>query len=86
MVHVTVYSAKLCPYCTAAKQLLENKGVGFEEIDVTFNPSGRRAMSERAGGATSVPQIFIGDHHVGGCDQLFQLDKDGGLDPLLTGE
>ena len=82
---VTIYTTALCPYCHAAKQLLRKKGAAFEEIDVSFDPAGRRAMTERAGGRQTVPQVFIGDTHVGGCDDLYALDRAGKLDPLLEG-
>ena len=82
---VTIYSSMLCPYCSAAKNLLARKGVQFDEIDVTFAPGRRTDMSKRAGGRRSVPQIFIGDHHVGGCDELHALEHAGKLDPMLKG-
>src|SRR6476660_5783198 len=83
MSDVTIYTTQFCPYCVAAKNLLRNKGATFQEIDVSRDPSGRKTMSERAGGRRTVPQIFIGDQHIGGCDDLFALDRRGGLDPLL---
>ena len=85
MAAITLYTSKMCGYCFAAKRLLKDKGADFEEIDVTFNPSARQAMMERAGGGRSVPQIFIDDRHVGGCDELHALDRDGELDSLLAG-
>ncbi len=84
MAKVIIYTTKLCPYCSMAKRLLKGKGVAMEEIDVTFDPSTRRNMSKKSGGATSVPQIFIGDTHVGGCDDLHALEKKGALDPMLA--
>lgn len=81
---ITIYTTSWCPYCRAAKALLDRKGAAYEEIDVDGKPELRRAMSERAGGRTSVPQIFIGDRHVGGSDDLHALDARGGLDPLLA--
>lgn len=81
---VIVYTTRTCPYCHSAKNLLRKKGVDFTEIDVTGKPDDRRAMTARAGGRTSVPQIFIGASHVGGCDDLYDLDSAGRLDPLLT--
>lgn len=81
---VTIYTQALCGYCTAAKRLLASKGVEIEEIDVTFDPKARAAMRERAGGRNSTPQIFIGDTHVGGCDELHALEARGELDPLLA--
>ena len=83
MVPVILYSTILCPYCSAAKNLLKQKGVSFEAIDVTMNPIKRAAMSEKSGGKTSVPQIFIDDLHVGGFDELAALDRQGKLDALL---
>lgn len=82
---VTIYTGMLCGYCAAAKRLLEQKGVAFDEIDVTFNREARNDMAERAQGATSVPQIFIGTRHIGGCDELYALEESAELDTLLTG-
>jgi glutaredoxin 3 len=82
---ITLYTTPWCPYCLAAKRLLKQKGAAFEEIDVEGKPDLRRAMTQRAGGRTSVPQIFIGDRHVGGSDDLHALDARGELDPLLAG-
>lgn len=81
---VTIYTTAWCPYCTAAKTLLREKGVAFAEIDVEKTPGSRSAMTQRAGGRTSVPQVFIGETHVGGCDDLYALDRSGKLDPLLS--
>ena len=81
---VVVYSSRFCPYCHAAKRLLSARGVAFEEIDVDLQPERRAEMSERAGGRRTVPQIFIGDRHVGGCDDLYALDRSGSLDTLLA--
>ena len=81
---VTIYTTAWCPYCSAAKSLLKEKGVAFREIDVEKTPPERATMMARAGGRTSVPQIFIGETHVGGCDDLYALDKAGKLDALLT--
>jgi glutaredoxin 3 len=81
---VEIYTTQTCPYCQMAKGLLAKKGVAFKEIDVGGNPALRAAMTQRAAGRTSVPQIFIGSTHVGGCDDLYALDKDGKLDPLLA--
>lgn len=85
MPEITVYSKSTCPYCTAAKALLTKKGARFTEIDILKQPEQRAQMIQRAGGRTTVPQIFIGDKHVGGCDDLHDLDAEGGLDPLLHG-
>jgi glutaredoxin 3 len=79
---VVVYQTGWCPYCTRAKQLLERKGVDFEEIDVDARPEARKEMTARSG-RSSVPQIFIGATHVGGCDDLHELEASGRLDTLL---
>lgn len=84
MTSVELYTTPYCPYCNAAKDLLRRKGVEFREINVSGAPELRSEMVERANGRTTVPQIFIGATHVGGCDDLFALDGEGGLDPLLT--
>ena len=81
---ITIYTTRFCPYCVSAKELLRKKGVAFDEIDVTGDPAGRRTMSERSDGRTTVPQIFIGERHIGGCDDLYDLDEAGQLDPLLA--
>jgi glutaredoxin 3 len=83
MAKVEVYTTPTCPYCHAAKALLNEKGVAFTEITV-LDPALREAMTERAHGRRTVPQIFIGDTHVGGYDDLSALDREGGLDPLLA--
>ena len=85
MSEVVMYSSDFCPYCHAAKRLLAARGVAFEEIDVDFDPERRSEMIARAGGRHTVPQIFIGEHHVGGCDELYALERGGGLDALLEG-
>ena len=84
MPSVTIYTTPFCPYCHAAKALLARKGAAFEEIDVSSDGARRQAMTARAGGRRTVPQVFIGDIHVGGSDDLHALDDRGGLDPLLT--
>ena len=84
MSRVTIYTAMLCPYCHRAKQLLRNKGAGFDEIDVTGRPERREEMARRSGGRATVPQIFVGQRHVGGCDDLHALERAGQLDALLT--
>ena len=83
MPKVEIYSSMLCGFCYRAKKLLKQKGVDFEEIEVTMNAGRKREMIQRAGGRTSVPQIFIDDHHVGGFDDLAECDMDGDLDKLL---
>ncbi len=80
---IDVYTSPLCPYCARAKRLLTEKGAEFVEIDLFAEPRRRPEMLERSGGRTSVPQIFIGEVHVGGCDDLYALDRAGKLDPLL---
>jgi len=82
MAHVVVYSSDYCPFCHSAKRLLASKGVAFEEVKVDGKPDVRREMASKAG-RTSVPQIWIDERHVGGCDDLYALDKAGKLDPLL---
>ena len=79
---IQMYVTGWCPYCERARQLLKKKGVDFEEIDVDARPEARAEMTARSARRT-VPQIFIGDKHVGGCDDLHALDAAGGLDPLL---
>ena len=81
---VTLYTTAWCPYCSAAKSLLKEKGVAFTEIDVEKTAGSRAIMVQRAGGRTSVPQVFVGEAHVGGCDDLYALERSGGLDPLLA--
>jgi len=83
MKKVVVYSKDYCPYCVKAKQLLESKGARYEEIEVDVRPEEMDVMIKRSGGRRTVPQIFIGDVHVGGCDDLYELDKQGKLDSLL---
>lgn len=83
MASVVVYSSDWCPYCIRAKQLLAQKGVAFDEIKVDGKADIRAEMSRKAG-RTSVPQIWIGDTHVGGCDDLFALERAGKLDRLLN--
>lgn len=85
MQRVEIYTTQICPYCAAAKRLLAAKGVAFEEMDVSRNHALRQEMTERAGGRRTVPQIFIGDHHVGGSDDLHLLEREGRLDALLKG-
>lgn len=87
MVDVTIYTRNGCGYCTAAAGLLKKKGVAFVEHNATVEPSARQEMLARANGRTTFPQVFIGDIHVGGCDDLYALEDQGRLDTLLkTGE
>ncbi|WP_111429924.1 glutaredoxin 3 [Rhodobacteraceae bacterium DSL-40] len=81
---VTIYTTPTCGYCMAAKRLLARKGVPFTEIDVAGDPELRREMMERASGGYTVPQIFVGETHVGGFDEMYALDRMGKLDPLLA--
>jgi glutaredoxin 3 len=81
---VTIYTTSSCGYCRMAKALLARKGVPFDEIDVTFDHARHAEMTARAGGRTSVPQIWIGAQHVGGCDDLYELEYEGKLDALLA--
>jgi glutaredoxin 3 len=84
MPQITVYSGPSCPYCQRAKMLLQKKGAAFKEIDVRADPSMLDEMKLRSGGKQTIPQIFIGDRYIGGCDELYALDAKGGLDPLLA--
>jgi glutaredoxin 3 len=79
---VVIYTTMFCPYCQRAKSLLDEKGIAFQEIPVDGDRAGRQAMTQRAGGRTSVPQIFFGDRHIGGCDDLMALEQSGKLDAL----
>ena len=83
MAEVTIYSTQVCPYCIKAKQLLSSKGVDYKEIDISRDPALVEEAQTRSGGRRTVPQIFIGDYHVGGCDDLFALDAAGKLDEML---
>jgi len=83
MRRIEIYTTRYCPYCTAAKRLLSKKGVEFTEIDVSADAKGRNRMAARTNGRMTVPQIFIGSIHVGGCDDLYVLDRSGKLDALL---
>lgn len=80
---VTMYSTAWCPYCLRARQLLGRKGVAFEEVDVSDHPQRREEMLARSGGRRTVPQIFIGERHIGGSDELHALERAGELDQLL---
>lgn len=81
---VEIYTSPLCGFCHAAKRLLNQKGVTFSEVDVMMNPKRKPEMIQRANGGRTVPQIFIGDMHVGGCDELYALEQAGKLDQLLS--
>ncbi len=81
---VEIYTSPLCGFCHAAKRLLKQKGANFTEVDVLVEPSRKPEMIQRAGGKKTVPQIFVGDIHVGGCDELYALERAGKLDALLS--
>jgi glutaredoxin 3 len=83
LANVEIYTSPFCGYCHRAKKLLSDKNVAFTEIDVMMDPAEKRTMIARANGASTVPQIFIGDTHVGGCDDLYALEAAQKLDPLL---
>ena len=84
MAAIEIYTIRYCPYCQEAKELLSRKGVAFHEIDASGNRDVRKQMIERADGRSTFPQIFIGETHVGGCDDLYALEEAGKLDPLLA--
>ena len=81
---VEIYTTQICPFCIAAKRLLKQKSVSFTEIDVSGDPEKRAEMTQRAHGGRTVPQIFVGETHVGGCDDLYDLERRGKLDGLLA--
>lgn len=85
MPKIRIYTTPICPYCVRAKSLLKKKGAPFEEIDVFMDSGARAEMESQSNGRRTVPQIFIGEQHVGGCDDLYALDDAGKLDALLTG-
>ena len=82
---VEIYTTMMCPFCFRAKKLLDQKGADYEEHDVNSDATARARMFERANGRRTVPQIFVGGTHVGGCDELYALERSGELDPLLAG-
>ena len=84
MAEITIYTRMMCGYCSAAKRLLDSKGVDYTEHDASFSPELRQEMIARASGRSTFPQIFIGDVHVGGCDDLHALEREGRLDALLA--
>jgi glutaredoxin 3 len=86
MATVEIYTTPMCPYCHRAKRLLANKGIAFVEIDLWQEPARRDEMIDRAQGRRTVPQIFVDGRGLGGSDELYALDRAGGLDPLLTGQ
>jgi glutaredoxin 3 len=86
MAEVTIYTRMMCGYCAAAKRLLDSKGVIYTEHDASFSPELRQQMIARANGRSTFPQIFIGETHVGGCDDLHALEREGRLDAMLAGQ
>ena len=84
MPEIIVYTKDYCPYCHAAKDLLRKKGAAFTEVDIQKHPERRAEMIQKSGGRSTVPQIFIGGTHVGGCDDIHALDGAGKLDPMLA--
>lgn len=85
MTTIEIYTKTFCPYCWRAKALLESKGVEYREIAIDFGGEQKHVMVQRANGRTTVPQIFIGEVHIGGCDDLLALDRAGKLDELISG-
>ncbi len=84
MSKIKIYTTPICPYCVRAKSLLKKKGAQFEEIDVFMDSGAREEMESKSNGRRTVPQIFIGERHIGGCDDLYALESTGELDPLLA--
>lgn len=84
MKNIEIYTTPICGFCRMAKRLMDEKGLSYAETDVMMTPSKKKEMVQRAGGRTSVPQIFIGGTHVGGCDDLFALERAGKLDAMLS--
>lgn len=84
MPEIVIYTQPWCPYCVRAKALLDKKGVAYTEIDARHGTPEREEARQRSGGLTSMPQIFIADQHIGGCDEIIALDRAGRLDPLLA--
>ncbi len=81
---VTIYTRAFCPFCSRAVSLLEKKGVAFTEIDAGMDPDKKAEMVQRSNGGRTFPQIFVGDTHIGGCDEMMALDRSGKLDPMLN--
>lgn len=84
MAHVTLYTRPFCPYCMAAVDLLEKKGADYTEIVANADPEKRQEMLARSNGRATYPQIFVGETHIGGCDEMMALERKGELDPLLN--
>ncbi len=83
MTKIDIYTTPFCPFCHRAKALLKNKGVAFNDVDVMMSPSKRREMGEKAGGRTSVPQIFVDDDHIGDCTEIYEMESHGTLNAAL---
>lgn len=81
---IEIYTTPICGFCNAAKRLLSSKGASYVEISVLGDPDRRQEMMERAGGRYTVPQVFVDGRHIGGCTELFALERDGKLDPMLA--
>lgn len=86
MAKIEIYSGNYCAFCMRAKQLLKKRGLEFTEYDVQAHPDLREEMTKRSNGGRTIPQIFINDRHVGGCDELYALDRKGELDAWLEGK
>ncbi|MBR9826477.1 MAG: glutaredoxin 3 [Alphaproteobacteria bacterium] len=84
MAKVTIYTRPMCGYCARALRLLNDKGVEFQEIEAGFDRNLKQEMIQRSNGASTFPQIFVGDMHIGGCDEMMALERSGKLDPLLA--
>ncbi|HEX9431498.1 MAG TPA: glutaredoxin 3 [Burkholderiales bacterium] len=84
-VKVLMYCTSACPFCHAAERLLVEKGLQIDKVRVDLEPARRAEMMQKSGGRRTVPQIWIGERHIGGCDDLYDLERQGGLDPLLKG-
>ena len=84
MAKVTIYTKIMCPYCMRAMQVLKGKGADIDEIPAAFDAEKKKEMMDRSGGRRTFPQIFIGEEHIGGCDDLLALDREGGLDAKLA--
>ena len=84
MAQVTIYTRAFCPFCSRAVRLLNDKNVSYEEVDAGMDPDKRSEMIQRANGASTYPQIFVNDMHIGGCDDMMALERAGKLDPLLA--
>ncbi|MFC7291297.1 glutaredoxin 3 [Hirschia litorea] len=84
MAKVTIYTRAMCPYCSRAVSLLKKKGVDFEEIDAGRDPAKKQEMIQRSQGGSTFPQIFIGNEHIGGCDEMMALERNGALDNMLS--